>query len=81
VVSRYDKAALEDSELAYIEAGVLALRRSALALTPRAGKASLEQELFPKLIERRLLLGLPTGQRFYDIGTPERLKTIEELFA
>ena len=80
-VLRYDKAARGDPELQYIEAGVLALRREVLALLPREGKASLEQEVFPRLIERRELLGLPTRQRFYDIGTIDRLKAIEELFA
>jgi NDP-sugar pyrophosphorylase family protein len=81
LVSRYDKSAVDDPGLPYIEAGVLALRRAAIALLPPAGKASLEQEVFPKLIGQRVLLGLPTGQRFYDIGTAERLKAIEGLFA
>jgi NDP-sugar pyrophosphorylase family protein len=81
LVSRYDKTAVDDPALRYIEAGVLALRRAAVALAPSSGKASLEQEVFPQLIERGSLLGLPTGQRFYDIGTTDRLKTIERLFA
>ena len=81
LVSRYDKTAMDDPGLRYIEAGVLALRRAAIALTPPSGKASLEQEVFPQLIQRGLLLGLPTEQRFYDIGTPDRLQAIEALFA
>jgi len=81
LVTRYDKTAIEDQELQYIEAGVLALRRQALALAPSEAKFSLERELFPHLIERRALLGLPTQQRFYDIGTMDRLKVIEQLFA
>lgn len=80
LVMRYDKTALDDEGLQYIEAGVLALRRAALSRLPSLGKASLEQEVFPKLIEQGLLRGLPTGQRFYDIGTRDRLKVIEELF-
>jgi NDP-sugar pyrophosphorylase family protein len=80
-ILRYDKTAAGSPELRYIEAGVLALRREALALMPSEGKVSLEQELFPRLIERRALIGLPTQQRFYDIGTRDRLKVIEELFA
>jgi NDP-sugar pyrophosphorylase family protein len=81
LVTRYDKAAAEDLELKYIEAGVLALRRSVVALIPPEGKVSLEQRVFPSLIDRGALLGLPTQQRFYDIGTAERLKAIEGLLA
>jgi NDP-sugar pyrophosphorylase family protein len=43
------------------------------------GKVSLEQEIFPKLIASRELLGFVTKQRFYDIGTPERLERIAHL--
>jgi mannose-1-phosphate guanylyltransferase len=81
LVSRYDKTAAADSELHYVEAGVLAFRRAVLDLIPPHGPVSLEQQVFPLLIERRQLLGMPTSQRFYDIGTPERLKSIEEFLA
>jgi NDP-sugar pyrophosphorylase family protein len=81
IVTRYDKAAIDDPELNYIEAGVLALRRDALSFALPEGKVSLEQEIFPRLIAQRSLLGLPTQQRFYDIGTADRLKIIERLFA
>ena len=80
LVTRYDKVAVNDPELKYIEAGVLALRRAVIDLIP-SGKVSLEQEIFPALIRQRALLGIPTRQRFYDMGTPERLKVIEELLA
>jgi NDP-sugar pyrophosphorylase family protein len=81
LVSRYDKSAIDDPELKYIEAGVLALRGAAIASIPPEGRVSLEQEVFPRLIERGALLGLSTGQRFYDIGTMDRLKAIEDLLA
>jgi len=77
-VLRYDKRASGAADLQYIEAGVLALRRSVLDLMPSDGKVSLEEEVFPILIGRRRLLGFPTTQRFYDMGTPERLRAIEE---
>lgn len=80
-VVRYDKTGVKDLELRYIEAGVLALRKSVLDLMPSTGVVSLEQEIFPQLIARRALVGLPTTQRFYDIGTPDRLRAIEALFA
>jgi NDP-sugar pyrophosphorylase family protein len=81
-VVRYDKRAPAGaSGLEYIEAGVLALRRTVLDLLPPAGAVSLEEETFPMLVERRWLFAYPTGQRFYDMGTPERLKAIEEYLA
>jgi NDP-sugar pyrophosphorylase family protein len=78
LVSRYDKTAVGDPQLQYVEAGILAFRRAVLDLIPPHDPVSLEQQVFPLLIERRQLLGMPTSQRFYDIGTPERLKAIEE---
>jgi NDP-sugar pyrophosphorylase family protein len=79
VVIRYDKSGAGDPALRYVEAGVLALRKSVLDVIPPRGAVSLEQEVFPRLIENRALVGLPTTQRFYDIGTPERLRAIERL--
>ena len=35
---------------------------------------SMENDIFPVLIRKKKLSGFVTGQRFYDIGTPERLK-------
>jgi NDP-sugar pyrophosphorylase family protein len=80
-VTRYDKQAASDLELKYVEAGVLAFRRPVLDLIPSDGIVSLEQQVYPQLIARKALLGLPTTQRFYDIGTPERLHVLEELLA
>ena len=77
LVTRYDKAAA-DPALEYVEAGVSCFRREVLDLLPGAGPASFEQCVFPRLIDRRQLAALPTSQRFYDIGTPERLQAIEE---
>ena len=81
-ILRYDKrSGNADPELCYIDAGVLALRRSVLDLIPEEGPASLEERIFPELIRRRRLLGHVTSQRFYDMGTPERLRVIEEYLA
>jgi NDP-sugar pyrophosphorylase family protein len=81
LVTRYDKDSPGDPELRYVEAGVLALRREVLDDIPAAVMISLEKEVFPKLIGRGRLLGWATTQRFYDIGTPERLRVIEDLLA
>jgi len=67
--------------LSYVEAGVLAFRKSCLDLVPPHGPVSLEKEIFPLLIAKRQLAAHITQQRFYDIGTAERLKVIEEFLA
>lgn len=79
-VARYDKGSADGNGLDYVEAGVLAFRRSIVDLIPRAGKVSLEEEIYPELISRRELIAFCTRERFYDIGTPDRLKVIENLF-
>lgn len=79
-VTRYDKQSPGDQGLTHVEAGVLAFRRSVVNWIPD-GVVSLEQEVFPRLIAARTLAGLETAQRFYDIGTPDRLKVIEEYLA
>ncbi len=78
-VARYDKTKTPDPELTHVEAGVLAFRRAVIDEIP-PGKVSLEQEIFPRLIARGSLAAFPTRERFYDIGTPERLARIEEYF-
>lgn len=76
-VTRYDKDTSD--RLDYVEAGVLAFRRSVLDRIPSKSVVSLEKEIFPQLIAERRLIAYITTQRFYDIGTPERLKVIEEV--
>ncbi|MFK8111696.1 MAG: nucleotidyltransferase family protein [Rubripirellula sp.] len=78
-LSRYDKNNPDDPELRFVEAGVLALTKSVVAEIP-SGKVSLEEQIFPQLIADRELLGFVTTQRFYDIGTPDRLDRIAHLF-
>jgi NDP-sugar pyrophosphorylase family protein len=79
-VARYDKDKAEDPALTHVEAGVLAFSRAVAELIP-GGAVSLEKEVFPQLIRRHELLAYPTRQRFYDIGTPERLRVIEEFLS
>ncbi len=78
LVTCYDKTSTAAAGLEYVEAGVSCFRREVLDLLPPAGPASFEQCVFPRLIDRRQLAALPTAQRFYDIGTPERLRVIED---
>ena len=80
-VTRYAKDATQTADLRHVEAGVLAFRKTILDLLPPGGPRSLEKDAFPTLIERRQLLAHVTSQRFYDIGTLDRLAVIERLFA
>jgi NDP-sugar pyrophosphorylase family protein len=77
IVTVYEKDSTE--ELDYVEAGVLVLKKKVLELIPSDKKVSLEEEVFPRLIKEKELLAYITNQRFYDIGTEERLEKIKEL--
>ena len=66
-------------QLDYVEAGVLMLQKEVLEMIPDNAKVSLEEEIFPKLIKKQQLIAFITDQRFYDIGTPERLEKIKEV--
>lgn len=80
LIRRYDKDSADTSDLKYIEAGVLALRHEVIDLIPPGKVASLEKDVYPALVQSGQLIGLPAGRRFYDIGTPERLRVMEDFF-
>jgi len=44
---------------------------------PSEGQVSLEQDILPSIIDRHECAGFVTQDRFYDIGTPERLEHFE----
>lgn len=79
-VGRYGEAVLEGSAVArfrekpregpgLINGGVYAFAREALDLI--GSPASIEQDLLPRLVERRSLRGLPSDGFFIDIGVPQ----------
>jgi D-glycero-alpha-D-manno-heptose 1-phosphate guanylyltransferase len=63
-----------------INAGVYMLRRDALNLIEPGRKVSLEDELFPTLVERRELFAWRVDARFIDIGTPESYGAAQAFF-
>lgn len=76
LVTGYQKGAGAEKGFSGIDSGVYVLKRSLLKdRTP--SKFQLE-ELWPELIRRQKLGVFPVRERFYDIGTPERLKEFEE---
>ena len=72
LVTCYRKG-VDDSELQYVEAGVLCLNREVVRGIPAQKVVSLEHEIFPTLISQRRMGSAVTTQRFFDIGTPTRL--------
>ena len=78
-VTRYQKGT-DDGSLRFIEAGVVALRSSAVARLPEVGPVALECELYPELAGQGLLEAFVTGERFFDMGTPAGLERAERYF-
>jgi len=68
-----------DWGLNFVDAGVAVYSKKILGYIPEDKVVSLEEEVYPKLIEEEELRAYPTDQRFYDVGTPERLKQAEEV--
>jgi NDP-sugar pyrophosphorylase family protein len=62
--------------LTHVDAGVIALRRDVLAEIPAGCKCSLEEEVFPKLIERGQMKAWVTKEPFYDMGSPAGLAAL-----
>lgn len=78
VVLRYDKQGTSPG-LGYVDAGVVMLGKEALDYVPKGIPVSLEDGIYRPLIARGELAAFITGQRFYDIGTPEQRSIFEEL--
>lgn len=71
LVKKYVKK--DGDDLTYIDAGVSILSKKILEFLP-AGKTSLEEAVFPKLIKEGDLLAYETKQRFYEIGSSRGLE-------
>lgn len=67
-----------ERELTHADAGVRLVRREVADYFPPGESFSLEEELYPRLIEAGKLMAWPVEQRFYDIGTPERVIVFEK---
>ncbi len=76
MVTKYEKET-RNSFLKYVDAGVLVLKKHIIDSIASEKNISLEQEIIPKYINRQECAGFVTQERFYDIGTPERLEHFE----
>jgi NDP-sugar pyrophosphorylase family protein len=63
-------------ECNFVDAGTIMMKKEVLKMIP-TGKVSLEKEIYPKLIAKKQLAAFCTRERYYDIGTPERIKKFE----
>jgi NDP-sugar pyrophosphorylase family protein len=63
--------------LTHIDAGVLLLRKEVVEKIPPGRTCSLEEEIFPKLIEEGRMRAWITREPFYDMGSPEGLQALE----
>ena len=71
MVVRYDKKS-DAPDLRHVEAGAMVLQKEVLDSVPEGILISLEDGIYRRLIEQKELAAHITGQRFYDIGTPEQ---------
>ncbi len=78
----YNKV-VESEEMNGVDAGVTIFTRNIVDYIPDVNKdhhkISFENDVWPELIQDQKLVGFKTDTRFYDIGTPERLKLISEV--
>lgn len=70
---------VQKKSLRYVDAGVLVFNKQIFDYMPTKNKFSLEEDLFPTLIDQGYFGAYVTSNRFFDIGTPARLKTIMEV--
>ena len=70
----YKKNKLESTH-----AGIGLYKKSIIKFVPTNKNFSLEKDLFSILVKKNQLKTYPTNQKFYDIGTPHRLKIIKNL--
>lgn len=71
-VVRYNKRQTA-TDLNYVEAGALCFRKKTFLGLPPSQTVSLEEQIYPRLIEEHRMRAFITRQRFFDIGTQERL--------
>jgi len=78
IVVRYEKGAGRKNGCEYVEAGVYAVHKEIFnGWSP--GVCSFEADISKKAREQGRVGGYISSERFYDIGTPERLKLFEKV--
>jgi NDP-sugar pyrophosphorylase family protein len=75
VVMDYRKRGPE--RLSFVDAGVIVMKKEVLADIAVGQKCSLEEEIYPRLIERGEMRAFVTDEAFYDMGSPAGLAALE----
>jgi len=63
----------------YVDAGVYVFKKGLINMIDKGKFVSLEADIYPKLIKMKELKAYVTSQRYYDLGTPERLELIRKV--
>lgn len=72
-IASYQKGRGTGADWDFVDAGVLAFRRSLLQEFPRRSPAALEEDVFPVLARQGRVRPFLSQAPFFDIGTPDRL--------
>lgn len=75
-VTHYSKSTTQG--MTHVDAGVYGFKKKTLLRIPPGKPFSLENEILPELIREQALKAHPVFERYYDIGTPERLEIFEK---
>ncbi len=75
-ITRYQKAGGKENGLELVDSGIYLMKKTVISKVPQ-DKFQME-DLWPELIAKKKICSYPVNERFYDIGTPERLKEFEE---
>ncbi len=62
----------------HLDAGVRAVRRAAVEYCPPGAAFSLEEDLYPRLRDAGKLSAVEVKEKYYDIGTPDRIAIFRE---
>lgn len=63
--------------MTHVDAGVAILKKTVLKRICADQFSSLEEDIYPELIQMDALNGFPVDQPFYDMGTPRGLKQLQ----
>jgi NDP-sugar pyrophosphorylase family protein len=63
----------------YVDAGAYVFKREILSLIAKNTFVALEADIYPELIKTKELAAFVTNQRYYDMGTPERLELVKQV--
>lgn len=75
-VTAYRKRGSED--MTHTDSGAIILERDVLAEIPDGRACSLEEEVFPRLIEAGRMRAWTTSEPFIDMGTPEGIRMLSK---